>query len=112
MTIDPTNFHFYVEPLGKNHDRSAFSSGSPALDAYFRTQARQDAEKNAAATFVLLDTRTKTITGFYSLSSTAIPLDKIPPEIAKKLHAQLAAWRKSIGAPMPTPNIPVTTSSR
>lgn len=85
MTIDPTNFHFSVEPLGKNHDRSAFSSGNPALDAYFRTQARQDAEKNAAATFVLLDTRAKTVAGFYSLSSTAIPLDKIPPEIAKKL---------------------------
>ena len=85
MTIDPEHFHFSVEPLGKNHNRTAFSSGSQPLDAYFRTQARQDVEKRVAATFVLRDTETDRIAGFYSLSSTAVPLDKFPPEVAKKL---------------------------
>ena len=85
MTRDPAPFHFAVEPLGKVHDRNAFSSGSQLLDAYFRTQARQDIEKRVAATFVLQDTATDRVAGFYSLSSTAVPLDKVPPEIAKKL---------------------------
>lgn len=85
MTIDPAHFHFFVEPLGENHDRKAFSSGSQPLDSYFRTQARQNIEKKVAATFVLRDTETNRIGGFYSLSSTAVPLDKFPSEIAKKL---------------------------
>ncbi len=86
MNSDPAHFHFAVEPLRKKHDRNAFSSGSPPLDAYFRTQARQDIEKKVAATFVLRDTETDTIAGFYSLTSTAVPLDEFPPEAtAKKL---------------------------
>lgn len=83
--MEPAHFHFSVEPLGKDHDRNAFFSGSQPLDAYFRTQARQDIEKRVAATFVLRDTGTNRIAGFYSLSSTAVPLGKVPPEIAKKL---------------------------
>jgi GNAT superfamily N-acetyltransferase len=85
VTGDPAHFPFSIEALGKEHDRAAFSSGSQPLDAYFRTQARQDIEKRVAATFVLRDMETRRIAGFYSLSSTAIPLDKFPAEIAKRL---------------------------
>ena len=85
MTADRAHFHFSVEPLDKRHDRNAFSSGSPSLDAYFKTQARQDIKKRVAATFVLRDTETDRIAGFYSLSSTAVPLGKFPPDMAKRL---------------------------
>ena len=41
--------------------------------------------KKAAATFVLVPEGTKTIAGYYSLSSTSIRLDRLPSEVARKL---------------------------
>lgn len=77
--------HFTVEPLAKGHDRTSFSSGNRALDVYFQTQARQDTEKRVAATFVLKDTDSGAVAGFYSLSSTAVPLGQFPFESTRKL---------------------------
>lgn len=62
-----------------------FRLENSALDAHFRAQARQDIEKKVAATFVLRDIEASTIAGFYSLSSTTVPLDEFPAEIAKRL---------------------------
>ena len=76
---------FFVEPLKKNHDRTGFSSGSVPLDAYFQRQASQDIDKKVAATFVLRDAERGAIAGFYTLSSTAVPLDEFPSVIIKKL---------------------------
>ena len=56
-----------------------------ALDNYLKRQARQDIAKKVAATFVLVPTGTRTIAGYYSLSSTSIRLDRLPSDIAKKL---------------------------
>ena len=85
MTKASGHFHFSVEPLGKIHDRTEFSSGNQALDVYFQKQAHQDIEKKVAATFVLVDTDMGAIAGFFTLSSTAVPLDQLPPDTAKKL---------------------------
>jgi hypothetical protein len=49
-----------VEPLGRQHERTAFHCGSDALDRYLKQQARQDADKRVAAPFVAIrspDTR-------------------------------------------------------
>ena len=35
---------YRCEPLGKQHDRAAFSCGVEPLDRYFRVQAGQDAK--------------------------------------------------------------------
>ena len=72
------------EPLGKKHDRAAFSCGVEALDAYLYNQAGQDARKHAAVTFVATPDG-KTIAGYYTLSQYAIQLDSVPEEVAKKL---------------------------
>lgn len=72
------------EPLGVNHDRAAFSCGSAPLDIYLKTQARQDAEKNLAAVFVLTPDG-KTIAGYYTLSQYSVESDTIPEEIRRKL---------------------------
>jgi len=39
-------------------------------------------------------------------------LAKEMPEQAKKLHAQMLAWRQAIKAPMPTPNTGETKPSK
>lgn len=73
-----------VEILAAHHDRSAFASGSDALDRYFRNQAGQEARKNIAASFVLV-LPDGTIAGFYTLSSTSIMLPELPETMARKL---------------------------
>jgi predicted GNAT family N-acyltransferase len=75
---------FRVEPLGKAHDRAAFSCGSEALDNYLKTQASQDVAKRFAACFVLTPDG-KTVAGFYTLSQYSVDLVKLPEEIVKKL---------------------------
>jgi len=80
----PPKPKLYFEPLGANHDRAAFSCGTPALDKYLQTQASQDMKKSLAAVYVLTPNG-KTIAGFYALSAYSVRLDKIPEEIAKKL---------------------------
>ena len=78
----PNNFK--IEPLGKNHDRAAFSCGKDPLDQYLKNLAGQAAEKNLAAVFIFTPDG-KRIAGYYTLSSHAVKLDEIPEEIAKKL---------------------------
>ena len=76
--------NFKIEPLGKNHDRAAFSCGKDSLDEYLKNQAGQAVGKNLAAVFVLTQDGKK-IVGYYTLSSYAVKLDEIPETIAKKL---------------------------
>jgi predicted GNAT family N-acyltransferase len=75
---------FVFEPLGKKHDRAAFSCGVEPLDTYLQKQASQDAKKRAAVPFVLTPNG-KTIAGYYTLSQYAIELGNVPQEVAKKL---------------------------
>lgn len=73
-----------IAPLAKAHERDALDCGDEALNRYLRQQARQDAERRVAATFVLLEGG-RTVRGFYSLAASLIPLDELPPEMARKL---------------------------
>lgn len=75
---------FRVEPLGRAHDRAAFSCGIEALDNYLKRQASQDVAKHAAVCFVLTPDG-ETIAGFYTLSQYSVDLVKLPKEVAAKL---------------------------
>ena len=70
--------------LGPQHDRTAFSCGVTALDSYLQRQARQDAERNLAAAFVLTSDG-KTIAGFYTLSAHSILAADLPETHEKRL---------------------------
>jgi len=73
-----------IEALGRQHDRSSFSSGVESLDRYFQSQAGQDARKNIAASFVLI-LPAGAIGGYYNLSSTSLKLAELPIEVARRL---------------------------
>lgn len=75
-----------IEPLGKKHDRAAFSCGKEALDTYLKKQASQDARRHAAAPFVLVakDSPSKVI-GYFTLSAFGIDLGELPESVIKKL---------------------------
>jgi len=73
---------FAVEPLGKKHDRAAFSCTNQELERYLKTQAGQDFKKHAAAPYVLTPDH-KTIAGFYTLSQYSIDLNQLPADIVQ-----------------------------
>jgi GNAT superfamily N-acetyltransferase len=73
-----------IAPLGKQHDRAAFSCGQPALDDWFRRRASEDEKRNIARVFVAFDDE-RGVIGFYSLSSFTLAIDDLPEEIAQKL---------------------------
>jgi GNAT superfamily N-acetyltransferase len=81
---EPAAFHG-IEPLGKHHDRAAFSCGDEALDKYIRRRARQDQAKDIARVFVAVGAEPSVIAGFYTLSSYAIDLGELPEAQSRRL---------------------------
>jgi GNAT superfamily N-acetyltransferase len=73
-----------IQPLGRRHDRAAFSCGQPVLDDWFRRRAGQDEKRNVARVFVAVDDQ-HDVVGFYSLSSFTLTIDGLPQDVARKL---------------------------
>lgn len=74
-----------IEPLGKHHDRAAFSCGTAALDSYLQKQAGQDERRNIARVFIAVGEAPHIVAGFYTLSSYKIDLGDLPEAARKKL---------------------------
>jgi GNAT superfamily N-acetyltransferase len=74
-----------IEPLGKKHDRVVFSCGDDALDTYLKKRASQEAKKKIATPFVMTDSQTRAVIGYYTLSATSILLADLPNETARRL---------------------------
>ena len=81
---------FRVEPLGKHHDRAAFSCGVTELDTYLQRYVGQDQRRNLTRCFVLIKLdEPQRILGYYTLSNAAVlrghdedaPLTSPYPEI-------------------------------
>ena len=70
---------FFSEALSR-HDRTGFASGNDRIDLYFRNTVSQDVKRRYAACYVLVESKTEKIAGFYTLSSIGIPLTEIPPD--------------------------------
>jgi GNAT superfamily N-acetyltransferase len=73
------------KPLHSIHKKSDFSCGKEMLDTYIQKQANQDVKRKLAACFVITETRTNLIKGYYTLSNNGIPSEYIPDELRKKL---------------------------
>jgi hypothetical protein len=68
------------------HDRATFNSAVPPLNAYLQQQARKDAERHLAATFVMVDEAAPArIVGYYTLSNYTVELTELPEEITRRL---------------------------
>lgn len=76
---------FIIEPLGKAHKRTAFSCGNKRIDAYFRESVTQDIKRRYATCFVARENETDKIAGFYTLSSSNVPLTAVPEALAARL---------------------------
>lgn len=76
---------FVIEPLAKTHDRSDFTCGNNRIDSYFREVVSQDVKRKYATCFVAREIATNRVAGFYTLSSSNVPLNEVPESLAKKL---------------------------
>ncbi len=75
----------HIHPLENAHARKSFDCGNADLNRYLREQARQDAEKRVAAPFVLTQPGNLKVLGFYTLSSSIIPVGELPEQLMKRL---------------------------
>lgn len=73
------------EPLGSEHDRSAFDCGEPALDDYLRRRATQDVRRRVARAFVAVDKATGALAGYYTLSAASFSRQQLPEAVARRL---------------------------
>lgn len=73
-----------IVPWCKEHSKHAFCSTVSELDEYFRNRVGQDIRRRVTSCFVALN-EGGDVAGFYTLSAASILLDKLPPEIRKKL---------------------------
>ena len=75
-----------IEPLDPDrHERSSFCSGVPSLDRYLRELAGQELRRRTAAIFVLVDSSSPQVLGYYSLSQSSLELTALPARLRKKL---------------------------
>ena len=74
-----------IELLDKKHHRKDFDCGKELLNDYLKTQAGQDVKRKLSVCFVLADSDTKVIQGYYTLSNSSIPLSSFTEQIQKKL---------------------------
>jgi ribosomal protein S18 acetylase RimI-like enzyme len=79
------SLRFTIEPLSKAHNRSAFTCGNERIDRFFRQEVSQDVKRRYATCFVARDKETGAVAGFYTLSSSNVPLLDVPEELARKL---------------------------
>jgi ribosomal protein S18 acetylase RimI-like enzyme len=80
-----TSPRFVIEPLSKAHDRSGFVCDKERINTYFRQTVSQDVKRRYATCFVAREVLTGAIAGFYTLSSSNVPLTDVPEDLAKKL---------------------------
>jgi GNAT superfamily N-acetyltransferase len=73
-----------IELLSSHHPRAGFVCGKDALDQYFQRQVTQDARRHLATPFVMV-MPDGAIGGFYTLSATAVRLQELPEDVAKRL---------------------------
>ncbi len=77
--------NFSVVAFQKSIKRDTFDCGMEALNNYFKKQIGQDARRNVAAPFILVEQDSGVVAGFYTLSMKSILLWDLPQEVIKKL---------------------------
>ncbi len=85
MPMSLTQRRTMIELLDKKHNKNEFDCGKELLNNYLKNQAGQDVKRKLSVCFVLAEKKTCSIRGYYTLSSSNIPLDYFPEHIKKKL---------------------------
>lgn len=74
-----------IVPLSRDHDRSGFDCGAPALNSFLKAMARQHSEKGISRTFVLVEHNfPAVILGYFTLTLCEVRTAHLPAIYAKK----------------------------
>lgn len=77
---------FVFSEISKKHDRNRFDCEIEPLNDYLKKFARQNHENDISLTIVATDEDdSKTVLGYYSVSSGEVAFDDLPAGISKKL---------------------------
>lgn len=78
---------FEFSTLDKSFDRDSFDCGSPELNSFLKTKARQNQTVGFNKTFVAIANgdKLKKVLGYYALSMGEINLASLPLELTKRL---------------------------
>lgn len=74
-----------IRTLDNEVDRTTFSCGQASLDRFLKESARQNQDKGASRTFVLLRDGEVRVFGYYTLAAGQVNTTDLPPKVAKKL---------------------------
>lgn len=74
-----------IAPLGRLHDRASFDSGEPALDEFFRRNARQNQDRGISRTYVATVQGEDRVVGFYTLASGMVSAGVLPEVERRRL---------------------------
>jgi len=75
---------FRIERLHK-HVRKGFDCGVEALNRYLAQHAGQEMRRHFAVCFLLIESATESIAGYYTLSACGIPLPELPERLSNRL---------------------------
>lgn len=74
-----------IEPIARTHDRTGFDCGVESLNRFLHQQVTQYEKRNFGRTFVLVETGTPHVLGYYTLAAAQLSLSDLPEGQAKKL---------------------------
>ena len=84
MSAVPLPPGYLIEPLRRDHPKSAFHSGQAQVDDWLANKALQNQDKHLSATKVLIASA-GTIAGFYTLATAQVDFAELPPELSRRL---------------------------
>ena len=74
-----------TDSLTSAHNKKRFCCGKQMLDNYLHFQVSQDVKRKLSACFVFEEKSDGVIQGYYTLSNSSIPLERIPAIFKKHL---------------------------
>jgi predicted GNAT family N-acyltransferase len=74
-----------IEFINNHYNKTNFDCSYETLNNYIKFQAGQDIKRKLTACYVLYDTDSKRIQGYYTLSNNSIPLNDLPEIYKNKL---------------------------
>jgi GNAT superfamily N-acetyltransferase len=74
-----------IERLDSTHERGEFCCGKAPLDDFLRSLVSQYEKRQLGRTYVAVIAGEKRIYGYYTLASSSVPIQNVPPKTAKKL---------------------------
>lgn len=83
MSSGPRPPYFFIEKLRRDHNRSVFDCGNPALTAWLQKFAWTNQQADSAKTYVAV--HSERVAGYYALTAASVHKHESPERISKGL---------------------------